>query len=55
MNKAEASVETMEGIQETMHSAEEAEIGAEGSQCTPSKLEDMEVEEGMVENTLALV
>ena len=55
MDKAKASVDTMQGIQETMHSAEDAETGDERVQCMPSEFEDMEVDEGTVQNTLALV
>ena len=55
MDEAEASVDTMQGIQETRYSAEATESGDEGVQCTPSKFEDMEVDEGTVQNTLALV
>ena len=52
MDEAEASVETIDGIQETMHSAEEAKTRDEGVQCTPSELEDMEVDKGTVQNIL---
>ena len=45
----------MEEIQETIHSAEEAETRDEEVQCTPSELEDMEVDDGTIQNTLALV
>ena len=54
MDKAKASVETMEEIQETMHS-KEVETRDEGVQCTLSKLEDMEVDEGRIRNTLVLI
>ena len=45
----------MEGIQEAWHSVEAVESGDEGLQCTPSKFEGMEVEEGTVLNSLALI
>ena len=44
MDKAEASVDTIQRIQESMHSAEAVETGDEGIQCTPSDFEDMEVD-----------
>ena len=43
----------MEGIQEAGNSAEAAESGDEGVQCTPREFEGMEVEEGIVWNSLA--
>ena len=55
MDEVEASFDTMEGIQEARHSAKAAESGDEGVQCTPSKFEDMEVKEGTIQNSLALV
>ena len=55
MDKAEASVDTMQGIQETMHLAEDVETGDEGIQCMPNEVEDMEVDEGTIQNTLALI
>ena len=55
VDKAEVSVDTMQGIQETMHSTEDSETRDEGVQCMPNKLEVMEVDEGTVENTLAVV
>ena len=55
MDETKASFDTMEGIQETRHSAEATESGDEGVQCTPSKFESVEVDEGTVQNSLALV
>ena len=37
VDEAEASFDTMEGIQEAGHLAEAAESGDEGVQCTPSE------------------
>ena len=45
----------MEEILEARHSAEAVESGDEGVQCTPSEFKDIEVEEGTVQNSLALV
>ena len=53
VDKAEASFDTMEGIQEAGHLAEAAESGDEGVQCMPSEFEGMEVEEGTVLNSFA--
>ena len=53
VDKAEASFDTMEGIQEAGHSVVAAESGDEGVQCMPSEFEGMEVEEGTVLNSLA--
>ena len=55
VDEAEASFDTIEGIQEAKHLAEAAESGDEGVQCTPSEFEGMEVEEGTVLNSLAKV
>ena len=55
VDEAEASFDTMEGIQEARHSAKATESGDEGVQCTPNEFEDMEIEEGTVQNSLALV
>ena len=53
LDEAEASFDTMEGIQNVGHLAEAAESGDEGIQCTLSKFEGMGVEEGTVLNSLA--
>ena len=52
IDEADASFDTMEGIQEAGHSTEAAESGDEGIQCMPSKFKGMEVE-GTVLNSVA--
>ena len=54
VDEAEASFDTMEGIQEVGHLAEAAETGDKGVHCTPSEFEGMDAEEGTILNSLAL-
>ena len=54
VDEAEASFDTMKGIQEAGQSTKAAESEDKGVHCTPSKFEGMDVKEGTVLNSLAL-
>ena len=54
VDEAEASFDTMEGIQEVGHSAEATNSGDEGVHCTNSEFKGMDVKEGTVLNSFAL-